>query len=475
MARPVPSDLEDALAASPAARERFWSLPPEQVDAWVRYVERARLPGARRRRIGETVRRLAGRPRRGATTVETNGNAAAAVAPPRDDWFVWLLVAAVLAGLIALILWLTVFRDNGSSKPGAVVVGARATVPRVIGIRVQSAQFQLRQEKLTSTVVLLASRKKRGIVIGQAPKGGKSIPEGSSVKLLVSKGPPGVAVPSVTGLAAADAVQRLQTAKLGATLNQIPSTKAPGTVLAQRPASGQVAKPGSKVVLDVAKGKASISVPNVVGRPESSAAATLRQAGLTASAVQVPSSQPKGTVVAESPPAGQKVAQGSAVRLNVSKGSGQATTTTAPTTTQAAAPPPKPKPKPKPPTTPYSGQSLNAAVQKIAQGRQQAAVVYVASSTVPSGTVVSSATTGSRVRLNVSGGSQLAPATPVPDVTGEDKATATSDLENAGFTVVPVKWPVTDQASDGVVVAQTPATRAPQGAAIVIYVGDASG
>src|SRR5213082_2536141 len=96
MPRPVPSDLEDALAASPAARERFWSLPPAQVDAWVRYVERGRLPGSRRRRTAETVRRLAGRPRRRATVVTTNGNAVAA-APPRDDWLVWLLVLAVLA------------------------------------------------------------------------------------------------------------------------------------------------------------------------------------------------------------------------------------------------------------------------------------------------------------------------------------------------------------------------------------------
>jgi len=194
------------------------------------------------------------------------------------------------------------------------------------------------------------------------------------------------------------------------------------------------------------------------------------------------SSQPKGTVVAESPPAGQKVAQGSAVRLNVSRGQPQAATTTTrtttptttttttttrttTTTTTTAASAPK---------TPYSGMSLNVAVQKIAQGRQQAVVVYVASS-IPSGTVVSSSTAGSRVRLNVSAGKQPRPATDVPDVTGEDKAQATSDLESAGFTVLTVKWPVSDPTNGGLVVAQTPATSAPQGAAIVIYVGDASG
>ena len=55
MARPVPADLEDALAESPGARERFWALPPEELDRWVAYIQRARFPGQRTRRINETV------------------------------------------------------------------------------------------------------------------------------------------------------------------------------------------------------------------------------------------------------------------------------------------------------------------------------------------------------------------------------------------------------------------------------------
>ncbi len=133
MARPVPADLEDALASSPTARQRFWAMPPEQVDAWVRWVERGRLPGSRRRRIGETVRRLGGgRTRAGTTTVATNGNAAA-VAPPTDAWLVWLLALGVVAGVVALVLWLAVFR--ASSHPAAGVVKARSTVPHVVSRR----------------------------------------------------------------------------------------------------------------------------------------------------------------------------------------------------------------------------------------------------------------------------------------------------------------------------------------------------
>src|SRR5206468_2371859 len=102
--RPVPTDLEDALAANPAARERFWALPPEQLDGWVAWVQRARFPGQRRRRIQETVRRLGGAPAAAATTTETGG--AAAVPLPRDDWSTWLIGLVLLGGLVAFLLWL---------------------------------------------------------------------------------------------------------------------------------------------------------------------------------------------------------------------------------------------------------------------------------------------------------------------------------------------------------------------------------
>ena len=96
MARPVPADLEDALAATPAARDRFWALPPEQKDAWVGYVARARFPGARRRRVSETVRRLGG-------TREPVAHRNGAVALPRESWGVWLVGLGLLAGLAELV------------------------------------------------------------------------------------------------------------------------------------------------------------------------------------------------------------------------------------------------------------------------------------------------------------------------------------------------------------------------------------
>jgi hypothetical protein len=164
------------------------------------------------------------------------------------------------------------------------------------------------------------------------------------------------------------------------------------------------------------------------------------------------------------------------VRLNVS--SGATTTTTQQTTTQRTT---TQQATTRQTTTTtgttgndYTGLRLQTAVQRLAQGRQQAIVVYVASST-PVGVVVSNSTAGSRERLRVSAGPNPKPATSVPDVTSEDAATAQQDLQAAGFTVIQVQWPVSDQSQNGTVVYETPTGQAPEGSAIVIYVGSVSG
>ena len=412
MARPVPADLEDALASAPAARDRFWALPPDQKDAWVGYVERARLPSARRRRVAETVRRVNG----GRAVTQVNG---AGPVLPREGWAVWLFGLALLAAVAGFIVWWTVFRHHHHhSRPAAVVVTAKATVPKVTSIRVQSAEFQLREAKLGWTLQRRNSGKPKGIVLAQSPKNGKQVPQGTKVALVVSKGPAGVAMPDVVGLAAADAVRALHDRKLVPTIRQVVSQQAPGTVLAQQPQPGTRAKPGTKAVLDVAK-------------PEPQATTTV------------------ATTTQSTPPTTTRQRQ------------------TTPTVTTT-----------KPPATgnDYTGMHLADAVQKIADGRQQVTVTYV-TSTVAAGTIVSNARSGSRERLQVSAGPQSKPSQPVPDVTGEDQSQAQQDLKAAGFSVVVVSWPVSDASSDGVVVAETPAGggTAPQGAAVVIYVGSASG
>jgi beta-lactam-binding protein with PASTA domain len=466
MARRVPADFEDALASNRAARDRFWAMPPEQKDAWVGWVDRSRMPGARRRRIAQAVYRLSG------SSVSSVRSESAAVAVPREHAaLAWLLGVALLAVLAAFLVWLTLYRNHQhGSGAAAVAVSSKASVPKVIGIRVQSAQFQLRQAKLASNVERKAAAKPKGIVVGQSPKHGASVAQGTVVTLLVSKGRPGIGMPDLTGLAAADALKALQARGLSAKLEQVASTQPPGTVVAQSPKPGKRAQRSTQVVLQVAKGKTSVAVPSVTGQSAQEASTALQRAGLRSTVVTVPSTQEKGTVVAQHPAPGTKVAQGSSMRLNVSKGAAQGATTTAATTTVAPT-------TTSPPQTgnDYRGMRLSQAVQKIAQGRQQVIVQYVASPKTP-GVVVASTAAGSRERLQVAAGSQAHANADVPDVTGEDAATAASDLRSAGFTVIQAQWPVSDASQDGTVVYETPAGGPePVGVAIVIYIAAGGG
>jgi serine/threonine-protein kinase len=211
-------------------------------------------------------------------------------------------------------------------------------------------------------------------------------------------------------------------------------------------------------------------------------------------------------VIAQDPKAGERVAKGAKVRLNVSKGAPPppptttttpppvttvtttkttttttattttattATTTTAPTTTAPVAT-----------TIPdVRGKSQTQARHALRDVGLVAAVAYVHAS-VPFDQVVAqfpkpgaSAKRGDRVRINVSLGPTAKPQRAVPDVTSDDETSAIQRLRAAGFTAETVDRETADGSADGVVLSQDPGggTQAPRGSTVTIYVGRFSG
>jgi serine/threonine-protein kinase len=81
------------------------------------------------------------------------------------------------------------------------------------------------------------------------------------------------------------------------------------------------------------------------------------------------------------------------------------------------------------------------------------------------------------VRLNVSSGPNPQPLKTVPNVVGQDQATATQTLQQAGFRVQVSPLDTTDASKDGIVIDEQPAggSRAPGGALVTIYVGRFTG
>jgi beta-lactam-binding protein with PASTA domain len=90
-----------------------------------------------------------------------------------------------------------------------------------------------------------------GIVLGTSPQAGTSVHTGDTVRITISSGPANVPVPDLAGLTVAAARERLASAGLRVgVLDQRLEGKA-GTILAQRPAPGELVTRESGVDLTV--------------------------------------------------------------------------------------------------------------------------------------------------------------------------------------------------------------------------------
>lgn len=381
--------------------------------------------------------------------------------PPGPLLWPWLLLllALVIGGLVAA--WLLT-RDDGNKGASTV------NVPNVVRLQQREAVQRLNQRGLIARLTTRASSAEPGTVVAQDPSPGADVVRHSVVTLTVSAVQTET-VPNVVGKRESAAVSALRAQGFQVKTIRTVSSKPSGTVLAQNPPAGERLAHGSTVTLRVSRGL--VTVPDTVGQSRDNAVAAIRGAGLKPTAFTVPSSQPKGTVVAQRPLGGKRVPGGSAVRLNVSSGS-----------TAAVPPPPPPPSKPATVTVPdVTGQQQDVAQKQFNAAGLKAGVVYVASDEVQ-GTVVSQApeggTTqkrGTRIQLNVSRGPR-AVVKGVPDVRNLDVGEARAKLTAAGFKVQTLPQGVSDPSQVGKVVDEQPAggKNAPTGSVVTIYVGRAA-
>ena len=399
--------------------------------------------------------------------------------PAERELWPWLLALAivVVGGIVAGI----VVARHHHHKKRTVTVAATHLVPSVVSLPKVVAIKRVTGAGFEAQVRFASSSKRKGMVVAQAPQGDARLSQGGTVALTVSGGKPKLAAPNVVGMPIAVAVKRLQAAGLKSRQRVIFASAAPGRVVTQQPAAGTAVKKGGTVALSVSRGPQRVAVPNVVGRRRDDAIARIKGAGLVPAVFSVPSQEPRGFVVAQSPQPGTKAPKHSRVRLNVSQGAPAATTTTtatssAPTTTTTTTAATATVPN-------VVGESQAAAQRRLRASGFRVRTVYVAS-TQPQGTVVAqrpapgtSLRRDSLVRINVSNGPNAKPAKAVPDVSGEDEATARADLQAAGFRVSVVDQPTTDENEDGLVLDQDPpaGTKAPAGSVVTIFVGRFSG
>lgn len=107
----------------------------------------------------------------------------------------------------------------------------------------------------------------QGQVVHQNPGPGSSAPEGSSVAIEISNGPPPVTITDVIGYSATQAVQTLQGEgfKVVQQYQSVSDQNEDGIVLAQNPAGNAQAPKGSTVTITVGQYSAGPPPPTTTG------------------------------------------------------------------------------------------------------------------------------------------------------------------------------------------------------------------
>ncbi|MGN9775605.1 Stk1 family PASTA domain-containing Ser/Thr kinase [Micromonospora sp. H33] len=205
-------------------------------------------------------------------------------------------------------------------------VGRYTVAPQLVSL--SKAEAQAQAERAGFVLAYADPRHDEQVpkdaVLAQDPVSSTRIEKGGTITLTLSLGPERFPVPDVVGkefeLAATDlADAQLKVAKGAARYDDsLPA----GVVLATDPKAGTEVKPGDKVTVILSKGKAPISVPNLVGKNLNEARSILARLGLVL--VEPPtvkeSDKPKDEVLGQSPADGTGVEKGAQVRLEVSQG-----------------------------------------------------------------------------------------------------------------------------------------------------------
>jgi serine/threonine-protein kinase len=262
-----------------------------------------------------------------------------------------------------------------------------------------------------------------------------------------------VAVPFVEGQRWPQARKNIQDAGLRPVRRNRSHESVPvGIVFRQSPEASERVPKGNAVQVFVSTGKPRVAVPDVLGAREAAAEVTLRAAGLVPDTREIFSDKPVGTVIAQDPKGGTSIVRGSTVRINISKGQQNIGIPS------------------------VIGLSFNEAARQL-RSEGFTPVRNDVDDDAPRGQVIGQDPgpgelhpPGTEVTLNVSNGQSQ---TTVPDVVGDDEATARATLENDGWVVAVEDTGTDNPEEDGRVLSQEPGpgAEAEPGATVTIFVG----
>jgi serine/threonine-protein kinase len=205
--------------------------------------------------------------------------------------------------------------------------GRQETMPKFVGMPLESAQqlasglgFELAvEDKLYST------QYPANQIVSQMPPAGTRIKMGQHAHVLVSLGPPQVAVPSLVGSSLR--VAKIEAVERGLTLGNVAIVHWPGVepdqVVAQdpSPASAQVRSPAVNLLVSLGDVQEAYLCPNFLGQRINDVRQAIEKAGMKVGQVTpIPTDSPtKGVVLTQSPPPGSKIGSDTVFDFQVSQ------------------------------------------------------------------------------------------------------------------------------------------------------------
>jgi serine/threonine-protein kinase len=228
----------------------------------------------------------------------------------------WIAGGAIV---LALIIGIAVLAGTGGFGGGGA---GSAEVPSLVGLSQQDAAARATDAGVLMRIEHRTADDPATLVISQDPAPGGFVHDGDQITVVVSRGPPKVALPNVRNVPALEA--QLALAKKGfvvTTANAHDETIAAGNVIDTDPAGLRNAPRESTIKLVVSDGPAPVPVPDVSSGTCDSATQALAQARFTATCDQAFSETvPVGKVIGTDPPANSLQPRDSAVTVHVSKG-----------------------------------------------------------------------------------------------------------------------------------------------------------
>ena len=227
----------------------------------------------------------------------------------------WVAGGAIV---LALIIGIAVLAGTGGFGGGAGTV----EVPSLVGLAQKDAAARATDASVLMKVVRRTADDPAGIVISQDPAPGGFVHDGDSITVVVSRGPPPVALPNVENVPVFQAQLALtQKGFLVATEHAYNDTIAAGNVVGTDPKGLKKAPRESTIKLVVSDGPTPVPVPDVAGQSCDQATAALAEKQFKATCDQVFSETvPVGQAVGSDPPAGSQQQPGTTITVHVSKG-----------------------------------------------------------------------------------------------------------------------------------------------------------